>query len=191
MKKEELIAKIRTLDKNVFTLNDLVNFFPEDSSHIKTIIKRFKDSNVLFPILRGVYALDKGSVDVEKIATSIYTPSYVSFESVLSKYGIMNQGLYQVNLATTRHSKRMEIGGVTCVYSQISTRLFFGFNLLNDVFIADPEKAVLDTLYLKALGKKEISTAEWDIKNLNKAKIFKYAKVFGGATEKLARSVFS
>ncbi|MFH1407759.1 MAG: hypothetical protein ABIG91_01845 [Patescibacteria group bacterium] len=189
MKKEELIKKIKEINKKAFTANDLKSLFPNDSRLINTYIKRFKDANVITPITRGLYMITNDTIDIEKLATSSYYPSYISFESALSKYGIINQGLYKITLATTRHSKKVTLLGTECEYSKINKDLFFGFNLMDGVYIAEPEKAFLDMLYLVALGKRKTNYNEWCINSLNHNKLTKYAKLFGKATEKLSGKI--
>jgi predicted transcriptional regulator of viral defense system len=177
MRKEELIQKIEPLGKEFFTLNDLHKLFPDDS-YLKIHMSRFLANGVIMSIARGIYTLSAHPPDLEKVATQLYYPSYISFESVLSKYGIMNQGLYKLTLATTRHSKKLTLLGIECDYSKLRLDLFFGFELLDGIYIAEPEKAVLDMLYLISLKKRLIDTSEWYMDELNRGKIAKYAEKY-------------
>ncbi len=188
MKKEELIEKIELLGKDVFDIHDVKNLFPNDK-HINTTIKRLIDAAVLTQITRGVYMLQTHSFDPEKLATKIYYPSYISFESALSKYGIINQGLYGLILATTRHSKKIKLEEIECSYSKIKPELFFGFNLVGGTYIAEPEKALLDTLYLVSQGKKTKSFHKWFTGELDKNKLKKYLPLFGPGVAKLVHEV--
>lgn len=188
MKRDELIEKIEHLGKDVFDISDVKKLFPAEA-HINTTIKRLRDSAVVTHITRGVYMLRGHSFDVEKLATTIYYPSYISFESALSKYGIINQGLYGLTLATTRHSKKITLKEIECDYSQIKPELFFGFNLTGGTYIAEPEKALLDRLYLISLGKKTKSYHGWHTEELDKNKVKKYLPSFGSAVRKLVREV--
>ena len=190
MRKEELIQKIEELGKAAFTIKDVEKLFPEDA-YIKSSLKRFKDAGVVTAVARGFYALKKESLDIEKIATQIYYPSYISFESALSKYGIINQGLYGLTLATTKHSKKIALAGVMCEYSQLKESLFFGFNLSGDTYIAEPEKAFLDMLYLIVLGKRSRNYEEWYLDSLNKSKVKDYIKPFNKGVKALARDLIS
>ena len=188
MTKDELTQKIEKLGKNVFTIADLKKLFPDDV-YIKMALKRFKDSGVIVSVARGMYALKKEQLDIEKIATQVYYPSYISFESALSKYGIMNQGLYGLTLATTRHSKRITLAGLECSYSKLKENLFFGFNLVGDTYVAEPEKAFLDTLYLIALGKRSKNYSEWYLDALDKVKIKEYIKPFNKSVKGLVKDL--
>src|SRR3989344_4311672 len=190
MKKNQLIEKIEHLGKDVFDISDVKKLFPAEA-HINTTIKRLRDSTVITQITRCVYMLRGHSFDVEKLATTIYYPSYISFESALSKYGIINQGLYGLTLATTRHSKKITLKEIECYYSQIKPELFFGFNLTGGTYIAEPEKALLDTLYLISRGTKTKSYHDWHTEELDKNKVKKYLPPFGPTVRKLVHQVIS
>lgn len=177
MKAIDLNNKIKQLNLEIFSIKDLQKLFPNDSG-IKVQIKRLIDRKIVDRVSKGIYKLSEINPDLEKYATKIYNPSYISFETALSKYGIINQGLYKITLATTRHSKKLELLNTLCEYTQIKSSLFFGFNLIDGLYLAEAEKAFLDEIYLIALGKRSINTTEWDLKNLNRQKIQKYLKLF-------------
>ena len=189
MNQKTFTAKIKALGKDVFAVRDVRMLFPEESRFVNTNLKRLKEAGVITPVTRGLYRLFDTTFEIEKVATAVFYPSYISFESALSKYGVINQGLFELTIATTRHSKRIRIGEVTCVYSQLKPKLFFGFNLLNGIYIAEPEKAFLDTLYLISLGKKETSYEEWYTSGLDKNKVTKYSQPFGKKVTKLAMEI--
>ena len=128
-------------------------------------------------------------MDIEKIATQIYYPSYISFESALSKYGIMNQGLYGLTLATTRHSKKITLAGTDCKYSKLKDSLFFGFNLIGNTYVAEPEKAFLDMLYLISLGKRSKNYSEWYLDTLDRSKIEEYTRSFSKSVRLLVKDL--
>lgn len=177
MKLGNLNNQVSKLNLEIFSIDDLRKIFPNDLN-IKVQVKRLVDKKNLIRVTRGIYKLPNTSLDLEKTSTQIYSPSYVSFESALSKYGVINQGIYKITLATTRHSKKIELLNTPCEYVQIKPSLFFGFNLVKNIYLAEAEKAFLDEIYLIVLGKKTINTAEWNTVNLNKQKIDKYLKKY-------------
>ena len=184
MKTSQLIDKINKFDKQVFEMKDLERLFP-DESNLKMVVKRLLDRQILVRIYRGAYRLKTATIDIEKLANQVYFPSYISFESVLGKHGIINQGFNKITLATTRHTKKIELENIECEYIQIKKDLFFGFNLMGGVYIADVEKAILDILYLKALGKKIINTEEWYTDGINRSKLRLYAKKYPKSVKKI------
>lgn len=189
MKKEEFVHTIKESGKVIFTVNDLKKLFPKETALLNTYLTRFKEAKIILPITRGLYTLVDNTLDVEKLVTAIYYPSYISLESALSKYGIINQGLYKITLATTRHSKKITLSQTECEYSKINKDLFFGFSLVNGIYIAEPEKAFLDTLYLIALGKRKTNYSEWSLDDLDTNKLLEYAKPFGKPVKKLVEKI--
>jgi predicted transcriptional regulator of viral defense system len=177
MKRKQLVEKIETLGKDIFTIKDLQKLFPEDA-FIKISVNRLLKRGDLVQVIRGVYALNRNNLDIEKIAAQLYYPSYISYESALAKYGIINQGYFGLTLATSRHSKQMVIAGVECNYSMLKPDLYFGFDLIDGVFLASPEKAFLDELYLICLGKRNMDTSEWYLEGLDWLKIQEYVRLF-------------
>lgn len=184
MRKEELIQKIDKLGKDFFSIQELRKLFPNDA-HIKMHVKRFMDIGMIMPITKGIYTFSSHPVDIEKMATQLYYPSYISFESALVKYGIMNQGINKLTLATTRHSKKLNLMNMECEYCQLKKDYFFGFQLLEGVYLAEPEKAFLDTLYLISLGKRKIDYSEWYLDGLNKKKTQQYAKKYSSKVKEM------
>jgi predicted transcriptional regulator of viral defense system len=188
MKRQQLTQKIETLGKAVFTIKDLRKLFPEDA-YIKTSVGRMLARGDLVQVVRGVYAVKQTDLDIEKVASQLYYPSYISFESALAKYGIINQGRYGLTLATTRHSRQITIAGAECNYSKLKPALFFGFDLIDGVYLASPEKAVLDELYLIGLGKRQADTSEWYTEDLDQEKLQEYLKPFNLKVHKMASKI--
>lgn len=190
MKIADLNNKINQFHLETFSIQDLRKLFPDDPN-IKIQINRLVNNGTLIKITRGVYKLPNTTLDLEKLSTQIYTPSYISFESALSKYGIINQGIYKITLATTRHSKKMELLDIPCEYTQIKPVLFFGFNFIGNIYLAEAEKAFLDEIYLIVLGKRIINSNEWNTSSLDKLKIQKYLKRFPDAVKKKALEILT
>ncbi len=189
MRKEDLILKINQTGKDIFTIQDLKKLF-ENDKYLKVHMKRLKDMEIITSITKGVYALKSKPIDIEKVAQQLYYPGYISFESALSKYGIINQGLYKLTLATTRHSKKIILAGVECEYCKIKNELFFGFKLLNGIYIAEPEKAILDELYLISLKKRSADYSQWYLESLNINKLKKYLKKYNSGARNLFKTLY-
>jgi len=188
MNRQQLISTITSHNMDIFRINDLRKLFP-DEANLKVTVKRMIDTGIIIPVARGIYTLKEESLDIENIATRLYYPSYISFESALSKYGIINQGLYGLTLATTRHSKKMILAGVDCEYCQIKGSLYTGYTLTNGTYLASPEKALLDLLYLHALGKRTINPTEWITDALNPKEIRGYLTKYPPAVENMVKEL--
>ncbi len=177
MNRHELVQAVAGHDLEIFRMNDLRKLFPDDAN-LPVSVKRMVDSGVLITIAHGIYTLKAESLDVEKLATRLYYPSYISFESALAKYGIINQGLYGLTLATTRHSKKMTLAGVECEYCQLKESLYTGYTLVQGTYLASPEKALLDLLYLHSLGKRNTIPSEWMLEGLDRGEMHRFIALY-------------
>jgi len=65
----------------------------------------------------------------------------------------------------------------------------FGYTLQKDLFIALPEKALLDQLYLVSFGKAKLDFDELNLKELSKTKFLQFSKKFPARTQKLAKKL--
>jgi predicted transcriptional regulator of viral defense system len=86
------------------------------------------------------------------VANKIYRPSYVSLETALAYYGWIPEAVFTVTSISTRKTQTFDTPVGHFRYSSVKPALFFGYRLLNTegygAKIAEPEKALLDYLYL-------------------------------------------
>lgn len=181
----ELIKKLQSLDKGYFTTANMqkITDLPRDS--LKVAINRLIEKGVLTRIKRGVYQLGFSQVDVPKVANQLYYPSYLSFESALSRYGILSQIPYTQTFATTKRSKKMTLWEAEVEFRQLKKELFFGYKMDDGMYIAEPEKALLDQLYMVSRGRGSLDIEELDLEEINKELLEKYAEQFPPYTKKL------
>ncbi len=106
-------------------------------------------------ITRGVYVNDfmKNRPDIEEVACFLRTPSYISCEWALNRHGLLLQSPVVCTVLTLSTavglSRNLEYGGITIEFSHIAARLFTGFEPRAGFNLALPEKALLDTIYLR------------------------------------------
>lgn len=112
---------------------------------------------LLRKVANGVYVFADELIDESVLGTLagiVYQPSYVSMESALRHYDLIPEGVYTQTSLTTRKTTSFssEIG--TFKYQTCSPKLFRWYTLLKNTRwtlyrMAEPEKALLDFLYLK------------------------------------------
>ena len=130
----------------------------------------------------GLYALSSHFPSEEEIANRLYQPSYLSFEYVLARHGVIPEAVYSLTSATTKSSRRFEVEGKAYEYSTIKKQAFIGYRQekrgKSIILVASPEKAFVDTLYLSHLKKRHLSE-RLDVSRLSKDLVLKYADLFG------------
>ena len=116
-------------------------------------IRREAKSGIIIRIKRGVYETDRG-VDPFLLASSILSPSYISFDFALSYYGMIPEKVIAITSASLNNRKNKtfvnEFGRYE--YSDIPEEAFSeGLTYLENgdyiVKMASKEKALCDSLY--------------------------------------------
>lgn len=181
MKTIKILRELERIGKEYYTPADMAKITGLAGGSLNVRISRLKKAGVIDSSGRGIYTVPGIKTDPEKAANDAVYPSYISFRSALSKYGVISEVPYVLEMATTKSTRRKRIGGIDVLYRKLKKNLFFGYVLAKGVFIAEPEKAFLDLLYLKCTGKeKDPGPVKMDIKKLDIAKAMKYTSRFPG-----------
>lgn len=126
------------------------------------------------------------------IANKLVEPSYLSLEFALRYYNLIPEMVFLITSITTRKTRLIKTPIGNFMYRSIKEKLFFGYKIIESgekaYKIADPEKALLDFLYLRSdiKNKDDISelriNKEVYLKIINKEKINKYTEIFNSKT---------
>ncbi len=187
----KMIKSLKSIKKDYYTIPDLEKILDQKDNNLLVTLARLEKRGDIKRIFRGVYQLPDQPTNILAVATQIYQPSYVSFESALSIYGILSQVPYTVTLATTKKPKKIMIENTVCEYRRIKPGLFFGFALKDNVYQASPEKALLDQLYFVSKGKATLDLEALDLTIVNKTALRSMMKEYTQATRRLVRLLVS
>lgn len=171
MKWKNIFSKI---DKDFFTPTDVVRITGYAPATVYLLLNRMVKGDELIRLARGYYCRPEkiGSIDI--IANQIYFPSYLSFESALSRYGVLSQIPYQFTFSTPLKTKKMIMASYSVIFRQIQAQLFFGFSSLrNGLWCATPEKALFDLVYFNLLGKEKTDFKRLDLAKIDQKRFFK------------------
>lgn len=164
MGKSDILALLRSKN-TVFTFNDLSLVWNEtDANLIKKRVYRYVKMGKLYPIRRGIYAKDK-SYDKNELAIRIYTPAYISLESVLAKEGIVFQSYNEI-FVVSYLTRQITCDGQIYVFRRIKNPILtnsLGIERKDNYHIASKERALLDIIYLnKNYHFDNLSSINWD-----------------------------
>ena len=187
----EALKKLEKLKKDYYSVKDLERVLDMPIDSLRGQLTRWCKKGILIRIAKGIYAPYGTEIDVLKIANQIYYPSYLSFESVLSRYGILSQIPYTLTFATPKRTKKMILNDTEIEFTKLSDKYYFGYVFENGINIASPEKALVDCLYLVSKGKRVLNIDELYLKNIDKEKLMKISKVFPKNTRELVENVAS
>lgn len=111
--------------------------------------ERQTKSGKLVRLTKGFYALPHRLPASFEMATTLYTPSYVSLASALAFHGILSQAPLAILSVTPKKSRRFRISGMPFEFAHLPPAWFQGFDIHEGAAIATPEKALVDTWYLR------------------------------------------
>jgi predicted transcriptional regulator of viral defense system len=149
MKNNNLLELMRS-KKTIFTINDLALIWNiTNVDFIRKKIYRYIKTGKMYSIRRGIYSKEK-NYDKFELANRIYTPSYISFETVLAKAGIIFQYYSQIFIASYL-SRELTIDVQIYEFRKLKNSILtnsIGIEVKDNYYIASPERAFLDVIYL-------------------------------------------
>lgn len=155
-----LMSFVQKMNRPVFTTHELAMLSGKSASTVVQSLSRLVKQRMVIRICRGVW----GEAMPRRISPFEVIPSlfprgraYVSFLTALHLHGMVEQIPQVITLASTCHTRRIR----TCVgdfsVHQIAPSFFDGFGWYKEsgFLIAEPEKALIDSLYLSSRKKRQ------------------------------------
>jgi predicted transcriptional regulator of viral defense system len=143
----------------VFSIKDIKKRYPDFDNRR---LVEWQQKSYIQKIRREYYCFRERIKDEQFLffaANKIYTPSYVSMESALAFYNLIPEGVFMTTSLSTRNTASYSTPLGDFSYNHVKPILFFGYRLLQvnglAVKIAEPEKVIMDYLYLKKLNSEE------------------------------------
>lgn len=162
--KTNIVLTLYQKPQTIFTFGEIALLFPQISNNnLKRRISYHANTGKLKRIRKGLYA--KLQFNPRELTTKLYTPSYISFETVLEEKGIIFQHYEEIFTASYLTRK------ITVENYQISYRRIKDFILTNRQGITDNqiyptatvERAFLDAVYTyKNYHFDNLSILDWE-----------------------------
>ena len=148
-------------------------------------VSRLTKRGLLSRVANGVY-LNKfvSDASASDFVSILKRNAYVSLESALNHWGISTQSPVSLTCVTTDNAKEYRTPEFTISFRTISDRLFWGFvekqTRYSKYRIAEPEKALLDWIYLTLQSGLTPRLDEIELKSIDKRKLVKYVDKYPG-----------
>lgn len=189
--KYEVIKKIK---KIVFSLDDVKKILNIKYSSAKVFVSRYVKNGYILRLRRNLFVLKEkfDNLDNEQkfmLANFIVSPSYISFITALSYYELTTQVPQNFFESVSLYrSKILQINNNVFKYSKIKKEFYFGFVKKDNFFIATPEKALVDSLYLMVRGEYKLDLSAVDFAKFDKNIILKILKKY---PEKISKAIIN
>ena len=147
---DNLLTKLYKSSNSVLTNKDLALLWGEtNQNNLKAKTAYYVKRGMLMRLTRGVFSKDK-NYHPRELATSIYTPSYISFETVLREAGVIFQHYDSIFIAGP-WSLTKRIDKNNFIFRKLKDSVLFnpsGVWQKDNYSLASPERAFLDMIYL-------------------------------------------
>lgn len=175
---------------NFLTLTSLARLFGVSVASARVVGRRYEKKGLLRRVGPGLYANLLAKPSREQLATLLSPPSYLSFEYVLQRSGVSTQAPAELACVTRGRSRRVKTPWGSLQYHHFGPERFFGFRKEDveggQAWVAEPEKALLDWLYMGLLSGRRPQVDEFDLDRLDPKKLRAYARKFPPAVAALA-----
>lgn len=163
--KGEYLEVLLRSSKTIFSVKDVALLWGEEREQkIALRLNKYAKAGKLVRLRRGFYAKDK-NYDCFELATRIYTPSYVSFETVLTRAGI-NFQMYKSIFVASYVTRDIDVDGQKISLIRMKNYVLsntVGIEHQNGVAIATKERAFLDRIYTsKDYHFDNLNVLDWD-----------------------------
>lgn len=192
MKVDEWIAFFKkNTNKKLFSKADLLLLTGENKSPMSVQLSRLVSSGLIEHPVRGWYVNPFMPPDNEELAMIIRNPSYLSLEYALFKHNILSQNVYTLTLITTKLPYSFNARENIFEYHQVKRNLFWGYKIERNIKTAEPEKALLDLIYIRTVrgrGDDNVLGSLVDdmyLEDLDMKKLILYSKKFDKTTQKI------
>jgi len=176
--------KLNNINKSYFKYEDVARALGISNSSAMVTASRYTEAGILIRLKRNLYMLSEkwNTLNTDQLfglANLLQVPSYVSLMTALSFYEIttqIQQGF--IESIALKRTKSVNIKNTIFAYSKIKPELYIGFYRDKGIFIAKPEKAFLDALYLKMIGRYTFDLPSIDLSKLDKNIMNELAKFY-------------
>lgn len=158
---QSLTAFIKKLGRTVFTTHEVISISGKSASTVVQSLNRLTRQGLLIKACRGVWA-EPGANALSPFEIIPYVfprqRVYVSFITALHLHGIVEQIPQVITLASPSHTRTIRTNAGVFSVHQITPPFFDGFDWYKGdgrFLIAEPEKALIDSLYLSSRKKKQ------------------------------------
>ncbi len=154
--------KLAEAEKTLLGIDDIANLLVISRESAKVTASRYAAAGFLVRLKRDLY------VSAEKLMR--LKEEELSLTTALSYYNVSAQQQQNfIESIQLKRTKTVKAKNIEFAYTKIKKEMYTGFELLNNFFIALPEKAIADAVYLTAIGKYNCDFDAVDFKKIKKS----------------------
>jgi predicted transcriptional regulator of viral defense system len=152
MKPTDAFGDLLRLQRTIIETREAAVRLGVSVSRASQLLRLLEESGLVRRLRRGLWAL-RPTVDPFGVAPYLTAPfpAYVSFWSALARHGMIEQVPRQVFVASLHRTQRVTTTVGTYSIHHLAPELFDGYDGSEEIgYLATPEKALFDAVYLRA-----------------------------------------
>jgi predicted transcriptional regulator of viral defense system len=183
--------ELNSINQLYFGYEDIARVLKISPASARVSASRYVRIGLLMRLKRNIYVPKERWQTTSReeqftLANLGQTPSYISLLTALDYYEITTQvqrGI--IESVAVKRTKEISLDGNVFRYTKVSRASYFGFIRQQQFFIATPEKALLDAIYLMSFGRYALDLSAIDDKNLNRKEIRRMSRNYPPQTRKM------
>lgn len=183
--------ELNSIKKLYFGYEDIARVLNISPASARVTASRYVKLGLLMRLKRNTYILRErwNTASREEkftLANLGQVPSYISLMTAMDYFEITTQVQRDIIESTAlKRTREITLNGNLLRYSKVSQKLYFGFTRHQEFFIATPEKAFLDAVYLFSLGRYALDFAALDKDRLNRTEMMRMIRNYPLKTKRL------
>ena len=187
------LQELNRIKKIYFGYEEIARVFGISPDSAKVTASRYVRQGLLLRVKRNLYVRREvwNAATIEEkfsLANLAQVPSYISLTTALEYYEITTQMLRTFyDAVAIKRTKEINLNGSVFRYTKLTSDLYFGFIKEKGVFIAVPEKALLDAFYLMSYGRYSLDISALNAAKLDRDEIKRLSQAFPSRTRKMLK----
>jgi predicted transcriptional regulator of viral defense system len=164
MKATEAYGELLRIGRPIVETREAAARLGLSASRASNLLRSLADAGLARRLRHGLWALGPDEVEPFRLAPYLTAPdpAYVSFWSALARHGLIEQIPRQIYVASPHQTQRIETALGRYSIHQIAPELFDGYTGSEETgYLATPEKALFDTIYLRASQRGQVFLPEF------------------------------
>ncbi|HEY6269715.1 MAG TPA: hypothetical protein VIX11_15535 [Candidatus Acidoferrum sp.] len=167
----------------VLRSDELARKYKLSEAAVRNALRRHEERGLVERVSTKIYINHLNQQFSPRDLVNVLRPeSYISLESAMVEKGVTSQSPSVLTCVTPGYPQSFRTKSVAVVYRKISSDLYWGYEQkatrYNKYLIAEPEKALLDWIYLTRQEGLPTPVDELQLQFLNPVKLRKYAERF-------------
>jgi predicted transcriptional regulator of viral defense system len=185
------IRELNSINQLYFGYEDIARVLKISPASARVSASRYVRLGLLMRLKRNIYVPKERWQTTSReerftLANLGQTPSYISLMTALDYHEITTQvqrGI--IESVAVKRTKEISLNGNVFRYTKVSRASYFGFIRQQQFFIATPEKALLDAIYLMSFGRYALDLSAIDDEKLNRKEIRRMSRNYPPQTRKM------